>query len=403
MTGAGALWSLSDNELSDELVRLWAAEQAVAAGRLRVVREIDGRGIAGRHGATSAAVWLRDRLRVSLRSARQMLSLALALDGPCEATGAALSDGVVNEAQAGVIADAVTDLAEYGPAVQAKAEQVLLHPDCVALEPASLKVAAGQVLEHVAPELAEEKQRKDLEAADRRAARDRSFTLSPDGAGRVRLSGWLGHEAAAIIGAAIDPLCAPAGKHDDRTATQRRADALTEIARLALATGELPENGGDRPQLVLTMRHDDLLARIGHGMLDTGLVLSPQTVRRIACQANIIPAVLDTTGQVLDLGRQRRLFTGPIRRALILRDGGCIFPGCDRPPRWCDGHHILSWLLGGPTRLSNAVLLCGHHHRLIHHSEWEVRIAADGLPEFLPPSYMDPLRRPLRHQRHRRP
>ena len=145
------------------------------------------------------------------------------------------------------------------------------------------------------------------------------------------------------------------------------------------------------------MRHDDLLARIGHGMLDTGLTLSPDTVWRIACQANIIPAVLGTTGQVLTLGRERRLFTGAIRRALILRDGGCAFPGCDRPPRWCDGHHILSWLLGGRTDLDNGVLLCGHHHRLIHHSEWEVRIAADGLPEFLPPSYMDPLRRPLRN------
>ncbi|GIH02058.1 HNH endonuclease [Rhizocola hellebori] len=394
---------MSDNELSGELLQVWAAEQAIVARRLGLVREIDGRGLAGREGATSAAVWLRDRLRVTIHSARQMLSLAAVLDGPCEATGAALADGVVNVQQARVIADAVNDLGEHGPAVQAKAEQVLLHPDCVVLEPVSLKVAADHVLEHVAPELAEEKQRRDLEAAERRAARDRAFTMSPDGTGRVRLSGWLGHEAAAIINAAIDPLCAPAGKHDDRTATQRRADALTEACRLTLAAGELPENGGDRPQLVLTMRHDDLLARIGHGMLDTGQPLTPDTVRRIACQANIIPAVLNTTGQVLDLGRQRRLFTGPIRRALILRDGGCAFPGCDRPPRWCDGHHILSWLLGGATRLDNAVLLCGHHHRLIHHSEWEVRIGPDGLPEFLPPSYMDPLRRPLRHHRHRRP
>ncbi len=255
----------------------------------------------------------------------------------------------------------------------------------------------------MAPELAEEKERRDLEAAEKRAHRDRAFTLSPDGTGRVRLTGWLDTEAAATVGAAIDPLCKPCGKDDDRTAAQRRADALKDVCHLALATGELPENGGDRAQLVLTMRHDDLLARIGHATLDTGQWLSPDVARRIACQASIIAAVLGTDGQVLDLGRERRLFTGPIRRALILRDGGCAFPGCDRPPRWCDGHHILSWLLGGLTCLENAVLLCGHHHRLIHHSEWEVRMAADGLPEFLPPSYLDPLRRPRRNHYWRRP
>jgi hypothetical protein len=97
----------------------------------------------------------------------------------------------------------------------------------------------------------------------------------------------------------------------------------------------------------------------------------------------------------LDVGQQRRLFTGPLRRALILRDRGCAFPGCDRPPRWTDGHHIVSWLDGGPTSLANAVLLCGHHHRLIHHSDWQIRQnPADGLPDFIPPEYIDPNNNP---------
>src|SRR5688572_10965926 len=189
---------MSDNELSDMVLQLWASEQAIAARRLKVIREIDGRNLARRQGATSAAVWLRDKLRVTFHAARQMLSLATALDGPCSATAAAFDAGVVNEQQAKVIADPVTGLADQGPAIQAKAEKVLLHSKCVALEPALLKLAADRVLEHVSPELAEEKQRKDLEAADKRAARDRAFTLTPDGTGRVRLSGWLGHEAAAI-------------------------------------------------------------------------------------------------------------------------------------------------------------------------------------------------------------
>ncbi|MCW6009645.1 HNH endonuclease, partial [Micromonospora sp. CPCC 205371] len=125
-------------------------------------------------------------------------------------------------------------------------------------------------------------------------------------------------------------------------------------------------------------------------------------VRRLACDAHIIPMILGGDGQILDVGQQRRLFTGPLRRALVARDGGCAFPGCDRPPRWCDGHHITHWTAGGRTALDNGVLLCGYHHRLIHRGEWEVRMADDGKPDFIPPTYMDHDRRPRRNIYHRR-
>jgi hypothetical protein len=134
-----------------------------------------------------------------------------------------------------------------------------------------------------------------------------------------------------------------------------------------------------------------------------GSPLSAVAARRLACDAAILPAVLGGGGQVLDVGRERRLFTGPLRRALILRDRGCAFPGCDRPPRWADGHHMIHWADGGETTLHNAVLLCGHHHRLIHHSPWQVRLnPADGLPEFIPPAYLDPRQLPRRNHYHRR-
>ncbi|NUT34395.1 MAG: HNH endonuclease, partial [Hamadaea sp.] len=99
----------------------------------------------------------------------------------------------------------------------------------------------------------------------------------------------------------------------------------------------------------------------------------------------------------------RRLIDGPLSRALVLRDRGCAFPGCDRPARWCHGHHIDSWADGAPTSLANSVLLCGHHHREIHHGHWQVRIAADGHPEFTPPTYVDPARKPIRNTLHRHP
>ncbi len=139
---AGAVHCLSDRDLSEELVALWTAEQAMAARRLVIIREIEGRDMARREGAVNVATWLRDKLRITIGSARRDLKLAQVLDSTCEATSAALAAGVVNEQQARVIAQAVTDLAEYGPVVQGKAEQVLLHEDCVLLEPGSLRAAA---------------------------------------------------------------------------------------------------------------------------------------------------------------------------------------------------------------------------------------------------------------------
>ncbi len=177
---------------------------------------------------------------------------------------------------------------------------------------------------------------------------------------------------------------------------------MGEVCRLALRTGQLPDNGGDRPQLVVTVSLDELVNGVRAGTLETGTRLTPGAVRRLACDAGVLPVVLGGNSQVLDVGRQRRLFTGPLRRALVLRDGGCAFPGCDRPPRWCDGHHIRHWADGGVTALGNAVLLCGYHHRFIHRGDWTVRIAADGRPEFLPPSWLDPLRTPRRNLYHLR-
>ncbi|MEU7919616.1 HNH endonuclease signature motif containing protein, partial [Micromonospora zamorensis] len=159
---------------------------------------------------------------------------------------------------------------------------------------------------------------------------------------------------------------------------------------------------GDPAQVVITTSYNGLTRQLGDGVLDTGLHLTPETVRRLACDAAILPAVLAGTGQVLDVGRQRRLITGPLRRALVLRDRGCAFPGCDRPPRWCDAHHIHHWTDGGPTNLNNAVLLCGHHHRHLHHTDWTVRLGDDSHPEFVPPAWLDPDQLPRRNHYHRR-
>jgi len=345
--------------------------------------------------------WLKDRLRISGGLAKRWVELARALDSHAAVTGEALAAGVVNEEQAVVIARVMSGLGDVPVELRDKAQQRLV--ECAAqFEPQSLAKLGSRVLEHVAPQLSQERLAKELATQEKRAARERTFSLSPDGAGKVRLTGWLETEAAAIVTAAMDPLTAPAGDADDRTPGQRRADALVEVCRIALACGRLPDNGGDRAQLMVTAELTGMVNKTGMGMLDNGASLTAETVRRIACDAGVIPAVLGGQSQVLDLGRERRLFTGPIRRALVVRDRGCAFPGCDRPPRWCDGHHIRHWADGGPTCLDNALLVCGFHHRLLHHGGWQARLAGDRLPEFIPPAWIDPAQVPRRNTHHRR-
>jgi len=399
-----SVWGMSDSELVAALDATHVLEQQLAAVKLGLVRELDSRGVPVGQGASSTMVWLRHRLRVSIPAARTLVELATALDSGPAVLREALGSGEINAQQAQAIASTVTSLpAQAGSDVVDKAATVLVGY-AAEHDPVALRRSGQRVLEVVAPELADELDRAALQRAEDRALRDRFLSLSPTGDGAVRVLGRLDTEGAAVVRAALDPLCDPGRPDgdDNRNAGQRCADALVEICQLAMNTTELPENGGDRPQVVVTVGYDTLLRTLGTGLLDTGEMLSPEATRRLACDARILPAVLDGAGQPLDLGRERRLITGPLRRALVLRDGGCAFPGCERPARWCDGHHVIHWIDGGRTCLGNAVLLCRFHHRLIHRGEWTVHIGHDGRPEFTPPAWIDNERRPRRNVFHRR-
>jgi hypothetical protein len=257
-----------------------------------------------------------------------------------------------------------------------------------------------------------------LRREEERAYAARGLSLARDHlTGLTRISGLLDSEGAAVVHAVLDPLSAPGANTtprlvdadglpaiiDDRTPPQRRADAFVEACRLLLSGGRLPDSGGDRPQVSITVGYDPLTRALGVGMFDTGVPLSPEAARRLTCDAQILPAVLDGHGVPLDLGRERRLWTGPARRAIYLRDRGCAFPACDRPARWTQIHHIRHWADGGPTDQDNGVALCAHHHRVIHQQEWRVTIAPDGLPTFTPPAWIDRHQRPRRNIYHPRP
>ncbi|MGW3853324.1 DUF222 domain-containing protein [Micromonospora arida] len=397
-----AAWALPEHDLIAALDAAHRLQQRLAAVTLALVREIDGRGTARAQGASCTAVWLRGRLQLTVPAARRLVDLATTLDTGNPGIRQALADGAISLDQARVITDAVdTVQAAAGPEAADKAVS-LLTGWAAQFDPTHLRKLGTRILDHVAPDIADAAARAALEAEARRASRDRHLTLSEQTDGRLRLTGTLDTETAGLLRAAIDPLTAPTGPDDQRSPGQRRHDALADVCRLSLRTGELPDSGGDATQIVVTTGYDVLTRQLGTGALDIGQQLTAETVRRLACDATILPAVLGGAGQVLDVGRQRRLISGPLRRALVLRDRGCAFPGCDRPRRWCHAHHIHHWADGGTTNLNNAVLLCGHHHRHLHHSDWTVRLGSDGRPEFVPPAWLDPEQLPRRNHYHRR-
>jgi 5-methylcytosine-specific restriction protein A len=204
----------------------------------------------------------------------------------------------------------------------------------------------------------------------------------------------------AMIATVLDAKSKPLTGHDQRSTPERAADALAEVCGYVLDHGNdvLPDVAGERPRLALTAGLTDLENGARAGCLDFGGILTPSALRMLCCDAGVIPIVMGGHGQPLDVGRERRIPTA-IRRAVTTRDGGCAHPGCDRLAAWSEIHHIKEWARGGHTRLDNLVMLCRTHHREIHATNWQVRIARDGLPEFIPPAWLMKDQKPMRHPR----
>jgi hypothetical protein len=394
-------WLLSDEALVAGFDALHALTVEAQAALVRFTVEIDARKAASRVGASSTSVWWRNRHRVGIRSAHRLVRLARRIEAAPAVVGEGVAVGAVNLDQADVVTWAVARIpAEVGVDVRERAAAELVRL-CGELDADLLKTVGERILSVVAPEVADELDRKAMERAEAQAQRERYFTMTPDGVG-VRLSGRLSAEGAAVVRAAIEPLCSPVAG-DGRTAEQRRADALVDVCKLALTTTDLPENGGDRPQVVVGVDFDTITQQLGAGTLDNGDRITPETARRMACDAGLVPMVLNGHGVPLDVGRSRRLVTGPLRRALVARDRGCCFPGCDRGARWAEAHHVRHWSHGGPTSAENTLLICTYHHGELHKPDsWTVFIAPDGLPTFIPPTHVDPLQRRRRNKFHRR-
>ena len=235
--------------------------------------------------------------------------------------------------------------------------------------------------------------------------RDRRFLkLTPLPDGMTRLAGLLDPESAAIVGSAIDAATSPrrggprfvdAGTalvNDPRTTEQIALDSLVELVDIAVRTDALP---GRRPDVRVLVTQHDLDRREGVGFMDgQTAAVSIATVERHACDGGLVPILFDDDGQALNLGRSQRLHSARQRTAIAARDGGCLAPDCARPPSWCEVHHIHEFGRGGSTDLADGVLLCRHHHMLVHNNRWRVD-RRDGRYWLVPPSDIDSRQVPI--------
>ncbi|GAB2879473.1 HNH endonuclease signature motif containing protein [Myroides odoratimimus subsp. xuanwuensis] len=439
------LWATRPcDDLLEGVAALEALRAHVAALEAELLAEVHARAAAKTELAwASTGDWFTHLAGLRRAQGKRAVDHAGLLRGERRATLEALRRGDVSPEQAAVIVDAIEQL-PTNPQLRAEAEALLLVEAGV-LDASELAKAARHLIHVIDPDRTERDLEKALDREERAAHLDRFLSIIDDGAGGVRLKGRGSVEDAAILKAALLPLTKPqpaldtgeensSGTGDEgcsgevidpRDHGARLWDALIQNAQHGLDTDQAPECHGARPRVTVTIDYRALTGHLdrhapvtleggidwpllgldqtahstglaadlaaGLGVTDEGLTMSAATARRLACDADIIPIALGGPSEQLDVGRTHRLVTPALWRALVVRDHHCAFPACTRPPVMCHAHHITHWTDGGPTSLDNMVLLCGHHHRTIHHTPWEVRLnPSDGLPEFQAP----PRRRP---------
>lgn len=245
------------------------------------------------------------------------------------------------------------------------------------------------------------------------ALRDRRYLfLSRQADGMTRLSGLLDPESAALVRDAVDGATSPRRggprfvsrgerewaeriTRDIRSTEQLALDALVDLVRIGGDVAPTDVIGTRSPAVQVIVAERDL--RDGRGLARIEGQTEPvsiDTANRHGCSSGVIPIVIDPRGDVVALGRETRLYTRRQRVALAARDGGCRFPGCERPPSWTEAHHIVPWSEGGATDLADGVLLCRHHHLLLHNNGWRFdRIGGELV--LIPPRSIDPKQRPI--------
>lgn len=355
-------WVLGLQQLAD----------AVAAATLVATEAFDAQGDGNvLHGAASSQAWLRGACRISGAEAAERVRLARSSRGLLGESVEAVREGRITYQHLRAVERATRSMPDHQ-----KLAATQLLTDLAEVATLSDVRVAGQHLAHVVD--------PDGSLAELERQFDRRYlTLSPLMDGMTAVDGLLDAEASALLTSALEPFLVPVGADDRRSASQRRADGLLQLVQSACDHRLTPVVGAERPHLqVIVDPRVGPRVEPGTRSLPPGRLvgspggsgwLHPVAVSRIGCDPQMTALILDEQGVVVDLGRTKRLFSPQQRRVLALRDGGCRFPGCDRPPGHTDAHHLIPWLDGGSTDLSNALLLCRHHHRAVHEGGWRLR------------------------------
>jgi Domain of unknown function (DUF222)/HNH endonuclease len=354
--GADDLRYASDDELEADFAELERAAGAVEGELARRAAEIDRRASFRRDGYLSISSWLAHRFRMAFSAATQLVRVARALEH-MPRTREALAGGEISRSAAAVLVAA----REVDPVEFSRVEEVFV--DTAGTIPIrDLKRALAHWRDAVDHRQTEE----DAE----HLVQLRRLHVSPTLQGMVRVDGDLDPETGQVLITALRSVIDAEERQpgtDRRTFAQRKADALGEICRRWLDSADRPQVSGERPHVTITVDLEALEGRSGFRCeLDDAGTITPETARRWACDASIARVITVGRSEPLEVGRRTPVVPASLRRAVAVRDGGCRFPGCDRPHGWCDAHHVQHWADGGPTSLSNLVLLCRPHHRLIH-------------------------------------
>jgi len=383
-------WSAAtDDELSELLAAATTLRQAVerhaALGAGEVARrshpDFGLAGFAQRAGHRTVEEFLRVETGVSARDAATTRRV-----GEIAGAGGALGHAIVGGRVSVAAADAIN--AGLGTPTESVPPELLdqaaerLCADAISIDPDHLHRRAREVRDEL-----DEAGIADREAQRREA---RSLRLVKQSDGMTRIVWLLDPESAAIVTEVYDRATSPRRggprfvdpeqraaaselRDDPRTTEQVASDSFTELLRQSASLDPRVLMKGGEPAVRVLVTAAALESGAGHGVLESGESVSIATVERLACAAGVLPIILDATGQVLDFGREQRLYTRNQRRALAVRDGGCMWPGCDRPPRWTEAHHIRHWARDhGRTDVADGILLCRHHHLRLHNDNWEI-------------------------------
>jgi hypothetical protein len=382
-------WAAAGDDQLGELVVLAAAlrqegERHAALGAGEVARrsrpELGLDGFAQRAGHRTVEEFLRVETGVTGRDAATAARVGvLATSGGV--LGDAMRDGRVTVAAADAIRSGLGQCSEAVPAELLEQATARLCDEAMTLDPDRLQRRAREVRDEL-----DEAGVVDRERA-RRAARSLRLVRQSDG--MTRIAWLLDPESAAIVTQVYDRATSPRRggprfvdpdarekasrlADDDRSTEQLASDAFTELLRQSGSIDREVLVGGDELAVRVLVIADALASGEGHGVIEGAESVAIGTVERLACAGGALPVVIDRTGQVLDLGREQRFYSRRQRRALAVRDGGCMWPGCDRPPSWTEAHHIRRWIDGGRTDLADGILFCRHHHLRLHDEGWTV-------------------------------